>query len=49
MSELMSIVDYIMGHAKGKVDGEGNITFEGNVTCTDPNNDGNIVITFEEG
>lgn len=48
MSEF-DVISYILGLVKGKVDGEGNVTFEGNVTCTDPNNDGNIIITFEEG
>lgn len=36
---------YIMGYENGSSDGEGNVVIEGGITCTDANNDGNIVIT----
>lgn len=34
------LVSYLMG----KKNGTGDVVIEGGVTCTDPNNDGNVVI-----
>ena len=45
----MDILWYLIGLLKGKKQGEGHIVIEGEgYTFTDPNNDGNIVITKEE-
>ena len=34
------LASYLMG----QTDGKGEVIIEGSVTCTDPNNDGNVVI-----
>lgn len=39
---------YILGHAKGKADATGTVIVEGGITCSDPNNDGNVIITEDE-
>ena len=45
----MDIVSYIIGHTKGKSDGEGTVVLDGTeYTFTDENNDGNIVIEESE-
>ena len=35
------VVAYVMG----KKDGKGNVVIDGSISCADPNNDGNVVIT----
>ena len=42
------MVSYIMGHTDGVIDGTGDVIIEGGITCTDPNSDGNVVITEDE-
>ena len=37
----------INSYEMGKIKGKGEVVIEGNITCTDPNNDGNIIITTE--
>lgn len=39
---------YILGHAKGKEESEGAVIIEGGITCSDPDDDGNIIITEDE-
>lgn len=38
------MTSYLMGYKKGEVEGASEVIIEGGVTCTDPNNDGNVVI-----
>lgn len=45
----MDMISFIIGLLKGKKEGTGNIVLEGgDYKFSDPNNDGNIVITKEE-
>ena len=39
--EGFDMISYIMGLGDGKSD----VVIEGSVTCTDPNSDGNVIIT----
>lgn len=41
----LDAVSYIIGYTKGVADGTTNVVLEGGITCTDPNSDGNVVIT----
>ena len=46
---MFDMTAYLMGkkngYAKGEEEGKSNVVIEGAVTCTDPNSDGNVVIT----
>lgn len=44
---MIDIVSYILGLIKGKSIGASHVIIEGNITCTDPDNDGNVIITTE--
>lgn len=42
---MIDIVSYILGLIAGKKKGEENVVISGSLTVTDPNSDGNIVIS----
>lgn len=48
----MDIESYVMGktkgYSKGYEDGQGIVIIESGITCTDADNDGNVVITEDE-
>lgn len=48
---MFDVVSYILGLVKGENDGKGTVVVEpgDEYTFTDPNGDGNIVVTKEEG
>lgn len=41
---MIDIVSYILGHIKGKSDGQSDVVITGAITCTDDGN-GNVTIT----
>lgn len=47
---MEDILSFVIGLAKGREEGTGNVVLEGEgYNFTDPNNDGNIVISKKEG
>lgn len=42
----MDIISYIIGYTSGQTEGAGEVTIDGNLTCTD-DGEGNITITEE--
>lgn len=42
---MEDILSFIMGMIKGTEEGTGNVVLDGDYTFSDPNHDGNIVIT----
>lgn len=46
MDVMLDLISYIFGYKKGRKDGASDVVIAGDTyTYTDPNNDGNIVIT----
>lgn len=46
---MEDILSFIMGMIKGTQEGAGNVVLDGDYNFTDPNHDGNIVITKKDG
>lgn len=47
-SDRMDIISYLMGLITGRKQGSNVVVLEGGYVFTDPNNDGNIIVTKGE-